>query len=289
MSELQKSSVGSNPTLTANIKYPMDYSRIMCVGEGRQIEAVLTLNATKMIEPAPSITYAVTCWRPDRALDLFMSAGLREELSGKVEFVFEKEYEIHDPMLSFYRSNHWFYQQALKFTAMGVIDADAFLIQDCDVVPIKPYHPFIGGIPNVRVEQIINHYQDIYVREATSFLGIEKTYDKSYVSELFPYLKKDYLSLKEHIKHKHGKDLLAALASQGPMAIDSLKWLSEYEILGIWKDHIDPTWTREEQDFVNLDFRPSVVKFRTRPSKFMTIDDAPRAIEMINRLTKSFG
>ena len=281
--------VGSNPTLTANIKYPMDYARIMCVGKGRQVEAALTLNATHLIKPKPTKTHLITPWQANQAQDIFVKAGLSDEILPSINFIDERDWDSHNTILPVYRQRSlWFYQQALKFTALDILDSEAFLIQDCDVVPIRTYEPFIDGIPNVRVEMTMGHYNQMYVDEAVSFLSIPKTYDRSYVSELFPYLKRDYLSLKKHVMVLHGRDLLSALIAHGPMDDSCMKWLSEYEILGIWKDHIDPSWTKEEQTFVNLDFRPSVIKFRTRPSKFMTIEGASKAKEMINRLTRSF-
>ena len=262
----------------------------MCVGEGRYIEAVLTLNATNMIEPAPRLTYVITCWRPEKARNLFISAGLNDEMDNNIKFIYERDWDVHHPMLSTIRSkSHWFYQQALKFTALEIIDSDAFLIQDCDIVPLRTYQPFIDGVPNVRVESHTSSYQDLYVKEATAFLGIGKNYDRSYVSELFPYLKKDYECLKAHVLSMHKTDLLTALHRHGPMESDSIKWLSEYEILGIWKDHCDPSWIKEEQWFTTLEFNPSVIKFRMRPSKFMSFDQIENTKDRINRLTSVYG
>lgn len=260
----------------------------------RMVEAAISISMTNMIDPAPIITYIISPYFENEAKDILYKANLKDELISSCSFVEETAWDEHDEMLPWFRNrNRWFYQQALKLAALEILDYDAFLIQDCDIVTVSPYHPFVGGIPNVRIEkpELGNHFARLYVEEASAFLSMHKVIDESYVSELMPYLKRDYLALKQHIKVLHGRSILKAISYHREIDDQSIKWLSEYEILGIFKDYHDPSWTREEQiafsygTIMGPSVIPSVIKFRARPAKFLGLDQINDVRSMIDKLT----
>ena len=166
------------------------------------------------------------------------------------------------------------------------------------MVPIKRYKPWKYDKANIRIEANRGEFNDIYDMESTAFLGLPKSIPHTYVSEFLPYHKEDWLSLKNHIETKHGKSFLSAIANH--KTIDhGFKWLSEYEILGIWIENSDRPHYLELQDFWPKNKRSlddmlgdnikqaldyDVIKFRQRPLKFIGMHDASMIIDKLKEL-----
>ena len=105
-----------------------------------------------------------------------------------------------------------------------------------------------------------------------------------------PYLKQDWIELKQ----KLGGDWKTAIESVAPF--DDTKWLSEYELLGIYKSVYDSDNYHYIKDKMPIIYHinqleelnwseANVVKFKARPLKGMREQDAHRIIDYFKRIT----
>lgn len=244
----------------------------MMIGAGRMYEAACALSFDKHLHPTIDQTIIVSPYS-------FVTLG-EEFLKFKINtnnFIFYKDSELIEKFsLQEWAKNHWYLQQGIKLHLIDTLSSD-FLIQDCDVFAFKPYNFFAENKPVFRVEELWNDYQYVYAEKVKKLLGMERQIPYSFVTEFMPYLKKDWQTCKELIENKHQCFWQKAIFSLDKF--NETKWLSEYEILGIYKTNKDNDYhiikeyypeVYSMQDLTNADWsNTDTVKFKAKPFKYM--------------------
>lgn len=246
-------------------------ARIMCIGPRRLYEAACVLSFDYNIQACIDETYIISFYRQQELIDCFRNFGIDYS-----KFIF-----IHDSELTgldAWQTNTWYFQQAAKLHMLDTIDSECFLIQDSDLLCLKPYRPFQDGKPVFRVEGLWNPFQSRYAEGIQYITGLKRQIEYSFVTEIMPYTKQDWLGCRQLIADRFGGDWRTAIPEQFPLNDD--QWFSEYELLGIYKTNQDPDYYVDEDinvvikswsDLDGIDW--SVVptlKFKDRPLKFMT-------------------
>jgi hypothetical protein len=185
--------------------------------------------------------------------------------------------------------DNWYKQQGIKFSLLDSLDSD-IVIQDADVFYLKPWEFIRDGHPVFRTEDVWNDHHAVYEDAVYKLIGARRLSNESYVTEFMPYLKRDWHKLNQQL----GGDWQTAIKSVA--SFDDTKWLSEYELLGIYKSVFDqdnyhyikdqmPIFQHIEQ-LETLDWsNANVVKFKARPLKGMNEQDAHRIIDYFKRIT----
>lgn len=267
------------------------FTRIMCVGPGRLLETMVTLSFDKNIIGPVDRTYVFTPLLEREILDAFDQFGID---SSSFEIVHEDHYEgIYN--YDDWKVDTWYKQQAIKLMAMDSIDADHFLIQDSDIVILRPYQLLIDGELNFKAEVIWNDYQKVYGNMIEAITGLSRKIDISLVNEIMPYHKSDWNGVKRLIEDKSGMGFLNAISDVRPFPKD--RWFSEYELLGIYKTHQTGwryfTWDGQpridtwEEFYATNWKRLHAVKFHAPPLKFMSAEEAREVIDYLERLNES--
>lgn len=265
-------------------------TRIFPIGPSRINEAAITLRFDDRINPRPDITYIITPYPQHKIDSTFAELELdSSDYTVVNDLYFEKYYD-----LSRYKHDHWYYQQALKLCAFDHFDSEYFLLQDCDQVPLKQFDFFVDGKLNFKVELLWNQYQELYSEMAGRLTGLKRVLNYSLVNELMPYSKQDWNDLKQLIEDRNGCFWLDAFPNLRELG--EPKWLSEFEILGIYKTNQPTGWTYYPatpqapiftwEDFYAVDWtKQNTVRFLTQPLKYMHIDQAKKVIEYLKSLT----
>jgi hypothetical protein len=253
----------------------------MCVGPNRLYEAMATLKFDYMIYPRPDQTYIITPYSQD---EFFSAMG--EFLLSSENFVvvndgyFEQHYD-----LGRWTHDNWYKQQAYKLCSLDHFDSEYFLLQDADVILLKPYTVWASGDLNFKAEPLWNDHHRIYAEMVKKIIGMDRAIPYSLVNELMPYGKTDWLALKELLG-----DWINLIPNIRPF--DGTKWFSEYELLGIYKTN-QTGWTYfscESQppvntwaDVWNADWtQQNSLKFHADPLKFMDKDEAHQLVRYVN-------
>lgn len=261
-------------------------TRILPIGPSRINEAAVTLSFDDNLNPKPDVTYIISPYPQHKIDTVFAEFGLDTSNYRLLDDLYFEEY--YD--LSRYKHNHWYYQQALKFCAIDHFDSDYFLIQDCDQVPLRQFDFFVDGKLNFKAERLWNPYQELYAEMTEKLIGLKRVLDYSLVNELMPYSKADWVELKALIEKRNGCSWLDAIPNLRELG--EPKWLSEFEILGIYKTNQPDGWTYYPaisqpaidswDDFYAIDWSEhDTVKFLTQPLKYMNIIDAKKVIEYL--------
>jgi len=259
----------------------MKITRIMCVGPDRINEAMATLKFDYRIHPQVDHTYIISPYNAEDFDSLFDQFNINaQNFTVLGDDYFDQYYD-----LTRWSHDNWYKQQAFKLCALDHFDSDYFLIQDCDLILLKPYSMWVSGDLNFKAEPLWNDYHMVYADMVEKITGLKRVVNRSLVNELMPYSKSDWLALKELLG-----DWLTVIPDTRPF--DDSKWFSEYELLGIYKTNqtgwqyfetvsqprID-TW----EDFYNTNWNDySAVKFHARPLKFMTVEEAHKVVEHLN-------
>jgi hypothetical protein len=254
-------------------------TRIFPIGPSRVNEAAITLSFDNYINPKPNVTYIISPY-PRHKLDAVFKEFNLDNLDYVLldDLYFDKYYD-----LSKYKHNRWYYQQALKLCAFDHFDSEYFLLQDCDQVPIKPFEFFVDGKLNFKAEQLWNPYQELYSEMVEKLTGLKRVINYSLVNELMPYSKQDWIGLKNLLEEYNQLSWLDAIADIRELA--DPKWLSEFELLGVYKTNQPNGWTyycavpqpaiNTWDDFYNHNWaKQDTVKFLTQPLKYLTLSEA---------------
>ena len=263
----------------------MTLTRIMCVGPGRLIEAACSLSFDHNILSTIDQTIIVSPCTESHLKQSWQQFNIDYT---KLQFV----QDSNIPGLNRWTSSGWYLQQGIKLSLLDSIESDYFLIQDCDVFLLDPWTPFDTRI-NFRVEHIWNPQQLVYADAVEQLTGFKRGEDCSFVTEIFPLSKKDWLACSQQITQHTGKDWRDAIPNFHPF--DESKWFSEYELLGICKTNLDDNYTvsldpfhpdvRTWDDVWTADWRSvSVIKCRAQPFKFMDETQAHQAIEFFKNV-----
>lgn len=273
----------------------MNYARIMAIGHRRFGEAAITISLSDRLVPQPKITYIISPYSEEKLRKFWSSVEL--DLTN-YKFIQEQEFDRYRPKLAWYRETDlWFYQQALKLSALDILPHDRFLLQDCDCGTVSGYAPWKDGKANIRFELIrANPWIHEYDKMITKFLGItKKRTDITYTAELVPVSKTSWIALRDTIESTYKKDYLTAIADFYQIAEGSKRDLSEFEMLGTWQEHRNECSHEEQNECIQYDpekLRSSdfdgippftVLKFRARPMKYIQMDAAVDIIKNIRR------
>jgi hypothetical protein len=267
-------------------------TRILLIGPSRINEAAVTLTFDNYINPKPDVTYIISPYPQHKIDSMFAEYGINTSAYTLLDDLYFDDY--YD--LSAWKHDHWFYQQALKLCAIDHFDSDYYLIQDCDQVLLKPFTWLENNNLVLRAEHLWNPYQKIYVEMITKITGILQTVEYSLVNEIMPFTREYWADLKRQIEERNQCTWLQAIERIRPF--DEHKWLSEYELLGMYitantsnwsvspthlQPHID-TW----EEFYAYDWSQNQsMKFLTQPLKYMNVESAKTVIKQIKDLTKS--
>jgi hypothetical protein len=264
-------------------------TRIFLIGPSRINEAAITLSFDSQLSPLPDVTYIISPYPQHRLDSVFAEFGLDSSKYALLDDLYFEQY--YD--LSRYKHNHWYYQQALKFCAIDHFNSEYFLIQDCDQVPLKPYDFFVDSKLNFKVENLWNPYQTLYANMVEKLTGLKPVLDYSLVNELMPYAKEDWNNLKKLIEERNSCFWLDAFPNIRELG--EPKWLSEFELLGIYKTNQLTGWTyypavpqaaiNSWEDFYNIDWSAQdTVKFLTQPLKYMNIVNAVKVRDYLKNI-----
>lgn len=268
-------------------------TRILLIGPGRINESAVTLNFDNNLNPLPDVTYLISPYPQHKLDEIFTEFNIDFTRFNLLDdLYFEDFYD-----LSRYKHNHWYYQQALKFCALDHFNSEYFLLQDCDQVPIKQFDFFVDGKLNFKVENLWNPYQELYAEMVERLIGLKRVLNYSLVNELMPYRKQDWNNLKKLIETRNDCFWLDAFPNIRDLG--EPKWLSEFELLGIYKTNQSDGWIHYQavpqaaintwEDFYAIDWtKQDTIKFLTQPLKYMNIDQAKKVIEHIKSLTNNF-
>lgn len=264
-------------------------TRVMCVGPRRINEAMATLSFDHMIFPQPDRNIIFSPYSQQDFLALFREFNLNaDKFTILPDTYFDQYYD-----LTRWSHDNWYKQQAFKLCALDHFPSEYFLIQDCDLIILRPYSMFASGYLNFKAEPLWNDYQSLYAEMVKRIIGLDRKIPYSLVNELMPYKKSDWQSLKEHIENVHHSNFLDAIADT--REFDDSKWFSEYELLGIWKTNQSQMWTyfstpsqpkiESWVDFHSINWsRFSSVKFHTVPLKHMSTQEAKDLVKFLRDL-----
>lgn len=252
----------------------------MCVGPNRLYEAMATLKFDYRIYPRLDRTYIITPYSQDEffsAMDEFLLSS--ENFVVVNDGYFEQHYD-----LSHWIHDNWYKQQAYKLCSLDHFDSECFLLQDADMILLKPYTVWTSGDLNFKAEPLWNDHHKVYAEMVEKIIGMRRAIPYSLVNELMPYSKADWLALKELLG-----DWINLIPDIRPF--DETKWFSEYELLGIYKTN-QTGWTYfscESQppvntwdDFYNTNWSLyGSVKFHAEPLKFMDKEQAKQVVKHI--------
>lgn len=267
-------------------------TRIILIGPSRINEAAITLSFDDRIQPQPDITYIISPY-PQHKLDtVFAEFDIDSSAYTLLDdLYFEDFYD-----LSAWKHDHWFYQQALKLCAIDHFKSDITLIQDCDQVYLKPFVWYDNGVLVLKAEDLWNPFQHTYIQMITQITGLPSTVDYSLVNELMPITFIQWQDLKKIIEDRNNCNWLKAIERARPF--DQNKWLSEYELLGMYITAKTTNWRIEPiylqphidswDDFFAHDWsKHDTIKFLTQPLKYISADGAKKVIEHIKNLTSN--
>jgi hypothetical protein len=256
-------------------------ARFMCVGPSRINEAMVTLSFDHRIYPRLDKTYIISPYGGNEFRRLFKEFNINDQ---NFEILPEDYFDQHYD-LSRWKQDNWYKQQAFKLCALDHFDSEYFLIQDSDLVLLKPYSVWSNGNLNFKAEPLWNDHHTVYADMVEKILGLKRAIPYSLVNELMPYSKQDWQALKAIIG-----DWLNVIPNI--RVFDDSKWFSEYELLGIYKTNqtgwchfvnVSQPPIHTWDDFYNTNWRNQYsIKFHARPLKFMTVEEAHEVIRFLN-------
>lgn len=252
----------------------------MCVGQGRVYEAACALSFDHNLYPKVDRTIVASVYTGDQLKTYWERFNIDYT---KITFLHDGEINLPAQWMH----NHWYLQQGIKLELLNSVDSDQFVIQDCDLVCLKPFVMFNDTKPCFRVEELWNPYQTVYADAIAELIGWTRLNECSFVTEIMPYNKNDWLSCKSAIESKYKTDWKTAILNLRPF--DETKWFSEYELLGIYKTNIDTDWNIEWdqhpvinswQDFEQANWASvPTLKFKAKPLKFMREQQAQYIVD----------
>jgi len=272
-------------------------TRIMAVGRGRFIEAACSLSFDYNFRQRIDKTYVII--PTDKEL-FFETIKPFDIDTSNIEVVYDHDV-IQTHGLDRWQSKPWYLQQALKLSLLDQVDAEHFLIQDCDLIPIQHYDLFINNTPHFRVEYI---HRDNQTREPfpmykrcesniQKLIGYSRPRNLTFVTEIMPMTKSLWLDCKTQIENNF--DICWQQAIPNIQAFDDTQWFSEYELLGFFASGRIPNLTysfdshpiiNSWEDFYGSDWTKTAIckTGLARPLKFMNANEGVNVIEYFKTL-----
>ena len=214
--------------------------RLFFVADSRIADSILTLKFDHFLDPQPNQTYI--CFglghghEPIDLLQIYQNHGIDTSTMTVIT-----DQQLMDqnslPGFDYYKFSGWIAQQFFKLLALDQVNSDRVLIQDCDTFLLTPYQYFDGSTPRYYVIENTTHSLEYY-QYVKKFTGQERQTSHCFVTEFMPVLKKDWVSLKNHIEQTYGCNWLLAMEQVFSADVNSNPnnsspiWFSEYELLG---------------------------------------------------------
>lgn len=214
--------------------------RLFFVASSRIADSILTLKFDHFLDPQPDQTYI--CFGPGKGrkpidlLEIYRKHGI--DTSNMTVITDQQLMDQNSlPGFDYYKFSGWIAQQFFKLLALDQVNSDRVLIQDCDTFSLTPYQYFDGSTPRYYVIENTTHSLEYY-QYVKKFTGLERQTSHCFVTEFMPVLKKDWVSLKNHIEQTYGCNWLLAMEQVFSADVNlnpnnsSPIWFSEYELLG---------------------------------------------------------
>ncbi len=223
-------------------------ARAVFVGGYRMGHAIMSFQFDHFLEGIDK-TYIVS-----NIAEKHYNETLRKYVDDPSRFVYVNDQELIDAypeILNWdqpgdYRGT-WLKQQALKIACLDYFKDEKILIQDPDTFAITPYQCFNGNTPNFFVLPETTHSPGYYSVIENS-LGIQRQTTDCFITEFLPFLKEDWITMRQQLEQRNGKHFLDAIIDNCHREAETnLIWFSEYEILGnyvLTKRNIDRTVQR---------------------------------------------
>lgn len=219
----------------------MKTARIITIGGHRIGSACLSLQFDSFLDQFDQ-TYIVSPLAGDRLQKVFERYNINT-----TGFVYLKDQDLVDqyPQINnWYLTNDyrgsWLFQQALKLACIDLVEADVLFIQDADTFCTQPYSCVVDQQLNLFYEPNTNHSWGYY-EATTNLTGFPRPYPHSFVCDMMPVFKKDWISLKNHVTNTFADHWLNTIIDQTPWDhVASVKWFSEYELLANWSIYQNP-------------------------------------------------
>ena len=245
----------------------------MPVGAHRIGNACLSLQFDSFLNQFDQ-TYIVSPLAGDRLQRVFEQYNI-----DTTNFVFLTDQQITDQypeINNWYLTNDyrgsWLFQQALKLACVDLVDADILFLQDADTFCTQPYSCVIDQQLNLFFQPNTDH-QWGYYQAVKNLTGHARLTTNSFVCDMMPVFKKDWLSLKNHISNTFTGHWLDTIIDQTPWDhVASVKWFSEYELLANWSllHNADTQLTEQKRfEFKSLE----ALTHRDFPVDFNVISD----------------
>lgn len=195
-------------------------SRLFFVGEGRELDALITLQHDKYLKPAFDYTTVISY---DEVKPYFA------DHLDLTNFVFLRDYDfVRD---EWREKGNWITQQMIKFAALDQLMEDVTVIQDCDLFAVKEFDwtkRFLVRTGRPRLQECYSIFQSLIP-------GFTRLTDYYYITELMPVTKGDWGTLKRTIESNTDQHFLSAIWNRIKSVTPTERvWFSEYELLGNW-------------------------------------------------------
>ena len=266
--------------------------RLMFVNSRRVADSIATLSFDNFVITDTDQTYIF--YGPEildyDLIALYQSHGINtSNFNVVVDQDLLNQFKLMTLDVDIYKFGGHISQQALKLIALDLADAHQVLIQDCDTFAIKPYQCFdnLKPVPFVVNNPILNsEFYDYYML----LTGTPRSNPLSFVTEFMPVDKQHWNSLKQHIENQFSQHWLIAMYKLLDQTFTTAAPFSEYEILGNWQSHCDPTITPVAQVSYKINSFP---KQKRRPWEeynccgvnpgYLTLDNVQEFIKSIQQ------
>jgi hypothetical protein len=248
-------------------------ARIMPVGAHRIGNACLSLQFDSFLDQFDQ-TYIVSPLSGDRLQKVFEQYNI-----DTTNFVFLTDQHVTDlypEINNWYLTNDyrgsWLFQQALKLACIDLVDADVLFLQDADTFCTQPYSCVVDQQLNLFYQPSTDH-QWGYYQTVKNLTGHARLTTNSFVCDMMPVFKQDWVSLKNHVNDTFTGHWLDTIIDQTPWDhAASVKWFSEYELLANWSLlHNAATQLTEQKRF---EFKSlEALTHRDFPADFNVISD----------------
>lgn len=244
----------------------MKTARIMPVGAHRIGNACLTLQFDRNLDQFDN-TYIVSPLPGARLQKVFERYNINT--TGFVYLTDQDLIDVYPQINNWYLTNEyrgsWLFQQALKLACIDYVDADLVFIQDADTWCSQPYSCLVEHELNLFYQPSVSHHWGYY-KACENLTGLPRPYPHSFVCDMMPIFKRDWISLRNQISNTFSGHWLDAVIDQTPWDhVAGVKWFSEYELLAQWSVYQNPDIVLTQQhrfefkkleDLTHRDFPP---------------------------------
>ena len=251
----------------------MKTARIIPVGGHRIGNACLSLQFDHNLDHFDQ-TYIVSPLAGDRLQKVFERYNINTV--GFVYILDQDLITLYPQINNWYLTNDyrggWLYQQAVKLACLDYVDADLVFVQDADTFCAQPYSCLIDNELNLFYEPNSSHAWGYY-KAAENLTGMPRPYPHSFVCDMMPVFKRDWITLRDRITATFPEHWLDSVIDQTPWDyVDGVKWFSEYELLANWSIYQNPDIVltlQQRFEFMSLE----ALTHRDFPAEFNVVSE----------------